>query len=480
MDGLMILFVALFVIGAIVMGITQSKRANESWTHAARRLGFEFYPGGVLSPRSMSGRLGDYRVVVDTYSRGSGKNRRTYTRFRVLYPQPLRLGLRLTREGFFSGFGKLLGTQDIEVGDLTFDSDILVKGSDPRKVIEFLTPPRRMRIHRFLTARRDAVVSDSEIRWDRRGVVRDAGEIISTVHNLVRVAWHLTGDRESDVVLERAMKAQNEGRIGDALAILGQVPGVARRRQGRRQPTAAPPLPPPAAPPAAPAPPPIPPQPVEFIQPPAEEKASQGEDEVLSLEILEESDEKGALEEQVMEGEILYLAGRREEAKEVFESVLKEVPEDPEVRQWVEQVSRPSDATKMTPPGEAADLPLDVASVCGELFDPSRSSLDASRIFEEKYEGNEVKWSGTLKSADSYSYDFVLGSSPGTKAVFEVHKVKASFYGENAIFAVVQLPPEAKEELAGKIGEAIGFEGKLLKADGFMRNIYIREGKLTT
>jgi hypothetical protein len=52
-------------------------------------------------------------------------------------------GLRFTvyRKGLFSELGKLLGMQDIEVGDPEFDEAFIVKGTDESRVRELFSDP---------------------------------------------------------------------------------------------------------------------------------------------------------------------------------------------------------------------------------------------------------------------------------------------------------------------------------------------------
>lgn len=192
------------------------------------------------------------------------------------------------------------------------------------------------------------------------------------------------------------------------------------------------------------------------------------------------------MEERVLEGELLYLAGRSEEAREVFEEALREAPGDPQVQAWAERAAEgPAAAVEAT--GASAAEPsgpppveeeLDPATVCDALFDPSYTSIDTSRVFDERFAGKRVRWTGTARSADAFSYDFVLGSEPGTKLVLEVHEIGSSFYGESKIQAVTRLPPEAAEELRDRVGGSLTIEGTLLKVDGFMKNVYLQEGRI--
>jgi hypothetical protein len=53
-------------------------------------------------------------------------------------------GFRFTvyRKGVFSGLGKLLGMQDIEVGDPGFDEAFIVQGNDEARVRSLLADPK--------------------------------------------------------------------------------------------------------------------------------------------------------------------------------------------------------------------------------------------------------------------------------------------------------------------------------------------------
>jgi hypothetical protein len=224
MSLLFFIAVVVAVVVTIALSLSHGRRANEAWTEAARRLGLRFEPGGILESRKISGYSHACRVMVDTYTQSSGKHSRTCTRFRVTYLRPLGLGLKLTRQGFMSGVLKMFGAQDIAVGDGRFDSDVVVKGADPRRAREFLTPSRRLRIHRFLSTYRGAAIEDGEINWSTQELLRHSGRIVSAVEAMTRLAWHLTGDRESDEIMNRAMAAQDEGHPEEAMRILRDSP----------------------------------------------------------------------------------------------------------------------------------------------------------------------------------------------------------------------------------------------------------------
>lgn len=456
MEGGAVVFV---FIGLVVAGVvfsvarSQAKRANVAWRNAARMLGLQYQPGGMLSPRRIEGSLPEGYVIVHTFTRRSGKHSTTYTRYRVRYHQSLGLGLKLTKEGFFSGVGKFFGSQDIETGDALFDSEVVVKGVSERQVRGFLTPARQMRIRRAFSSFPGLVIDDDKILWESRGVARESRHIVNHIRRLAQLAWSFTGGHTGDGSLDRAIAAQREGRLDDAFKAVREVPAT---------------------------------------------------------------DDVEPLEARVLEGEILHLAGRDEEASRVFEKAREEAPEDAEIREWADHTAArhsrssgplppplpternpeppplpppeepaPEEPVVATPvePAPPADAtppapPLDAVSVCEDLFRPGQSSLAASRTFEERYEGRSVSWQGELKSVEGFTYDFVFGSQRGTKAVLEVHEVTSDVYGPTKAQAVLQLPPEARDELREAVGGTFAFEGELLKADGLMRNVYVTNAEI--
>ena len=123
------------------------------------------------------------------------------------------------------------------------------------------------------------------------------------------------------------------------------------------------------------------------------------------------------------------------------------------------------------------DLRLDVASVCEELFDPKRMSYEANRLFDERYKDATVRWAGTVRRASTYAYDFNFGDGGGTKAELDVYEVKQQ-YGSRVVRAFVQLPIEAADDVGGRIGEAMEFEGRLMTCEGSARRLYVANAHL--
>lgn len=72
-----------------------------------------------------------------------GDDIKTFTQIKIVLAG-LPSGLRIYRETTWGKVGKVFGMQDIKTGDAAFDKKFIIKGGDPKKVLEYLTPPRRM------------------------------------------------------------------------------------------------------------------------------------------------------------------------------------------------------------------------------------------------------------------------------------------------------------------------------------------------
>ena len=316
MSGLVFLAIVGVAIMAITIGVKQSKKTNEAWAAVARQLQLVFQPGQIFSRPRISGIHKGCSVLVTTFSKGSGKNQTTYTRFRVSYPHSLDLGLRLTKQGMLSGIGKFFGTQDIEVGDEGFDDAIVVKGRDPQRVKEFLTLSRRMRAARFLTTYQGSNIDDLNVEWERRHVERDSDKIVRMIERMASLANHLMDDRAEDKVIDRAIEARQEGRLDEALQLIQEVP---------------------------------------------------------------DEHDADARDVHVFQGEILLATRQGQAAAEAFSQVYKEEPEDQEALKMAEQaakqvepVTTPVEAKSELEVGTVCDTlfaPENMSSEVTELFD---------------------------------------------------------------------------------------------------------------
>lgn len=498
--------IAVFAI-AIPSAIARSKATTHAWSTAARSLGLPFTPPSFGKPRRMEGSLRGVHLIVDTFTRSTGKSSTTYTRYRARYPRSLALGLRLTKQGFFSGVGKLLGAQDISVGDAFFDQDVVVKGTDVRGVKAFLTPPRRTRIRSALNAFRGLVIDDEAVRWDDPRVHRDAGQIVSNARKIAGLAWFLASEGVSSDETSAKAHAPTEGSAPGS-----QAPGLQATRSqapwslaprslapampapegpswerlapsGRPWPDAAEAVPPPEAG-----------RPVSMedlfgegpwsSEEPIEAEASahaQGtepDSPVLEGEALEggvlEGEPPASRAEEEWVSPVSGAAGPSPPSEESppEESLSEESPAG-------ESRSSESPSSEGQRPSERGPLRAVHCDAVGEdLFAGGRTTYDTRRLFEERHKGASVHGDGVLRSVDGFSYDYIFGSVPGAKALIEIRAVGSDVYGPNLVHAIVGLPPDAAPALRGEVGRRFNFDGTLIGIDELMRNLYVAGGKI--
>jgi len=150
----------LIVLGLGAMGVVlwaifrfsqkQQARISSAWEQAAQAVGGQFLaPAGPWyrrAGRRIQARLEGVDVLADHYTVSHGKSSTTYTRVRAAAPGPTDLRLKIYREHVFSSLGKMLGFQDVALGDVAFDERFMVKTSDEALARAWVTPHAREQI----------------------------------------------------------------------------------------------------------------------------------------------------------------------------------------------------------------------------------------------------------------------------------------------------------------------------------------------
>jgi hypothetical protein len=108
---------------------------DEIWRQLCEEIGAEIVDGGFWKGRKVQVHAKPWTITLDTYTESSGESHQTYTRIRAPYINPEGFRFTIYRKGFLSGLGKLLGMQDIEVGDPEFDEAFIIQGTDEFKVM---------------------------------------------------------------------------------------------------------------------------------------------------------------------------------------------------------------------------------------------------------------------------------------------------------------------------------------------------------
>jgi hypothetical protein len=114
-----------------------------TWQRFAEQFGSHLQGGGRLFPEpKVTVKSGPWTFELDVVR--SGEN--AITRARTAYVNPSRFRFALSPEGLFSRIGKLLGMEDIRVGDEAFDHEFVVKSNQPQRVRELLADAELRRL----------------------------------------------------------------------------------------------------------------------------------------------------------------------------------------------------------------------------------------------------------------------------------------------------------------------------------------------
>ncbi|MDF1597265.1 MAG: hypothetical protein P1T08_14400 [Acidimicrobiia bacterium] len=231
MPSVIFVLVALTAVAVVSLAMLNHRQTIAQWTEAATQLGLDLNPGGMFSSPRMDGLISGLVVSVHTITKGSGNNQQRYTRFQVEYPS-IGFEFELSRQTKVGGFfRRMVGMQDVEIGDPSFDDAFVVKTNDRDRMSAYLTGQRRMTLHRLLATYPILEVRNTGVRVDVRRIIRDSEVLISSVRRLAGVGQSLSGNAGD---LDEAVLARESGDLGEALgrmraAVESQPDDVERR-----------------------------------------------------------------------------------------------------------------------------------------------------------------------------------------------------------------------------------------------------------
>ena len=115
---------------------------GEIWRQLSDEMGAHFVEGTWRKPERVEVSHGEWTVTLDTYAVSTGKVTVVYTRLRAPFVNPEGFRFNVYRRTAFSGIGKWLGMQDVEIGDQEFDDRFIVQASDESRVRQLLGHPK--------------------------------------------------------------------------------------------------------------------------------------------------------------------------------------------------------------------------------------------------------------------------------------------------------------------------------------------------
>jgi len=211
------------VVVFVVARQLQHKQEAEDWLRTARMLGFRVRRGG-FGGLMMTGSVGPDSVQIRRETRGAGKHRHYVTVYRFSYRGGPRFGFEIRPQGVWDNLKQLFGARDVQIGDRSFDNEVLIRGARARRLIEYLTPERKARVRQMLRSGTKCEIRNSSILLVRNGV-DDGHEIRRTLARLRGLSDALRvehGDETEPSALGRAVVAQREGRLEEVKPILDE------------------------------------------------------------------------------------------------------------------------------------------------------------------------------------------------------------------------------------------------------------------
>lgn len=168
--GIFFLFIVVIVIVA-AFSIHQTNQLKDTWGDVASELRLNYDRS---APKIYGSRHG-FSLRIKTVHR----NKTKWTEFTLRYDKPLPLNFELTKQHNLTGITKLFSNgQDIEVGDDDFDERTIIKGKDPEKVREFLSPQMRSTLKEIFIAFDQFEIDSLGLTCHMHNAVRNGAMVI--------------------------------------------------------------------------------------------------------------------------------------------------------------------------------------------------------------------------------------------------------------------------------------------------------------
>jgi len=156
----------------------------EIWRQLSEQIGGRYTESRFLKGDRVEAAHDEWTVTLDNFAVSTGKVTVVYTRMRAPYVNPAGFRFTVYRKGLFSGVGKLLGMQDIEIGDPQFDHDFIIKGTDESIVRQLFSS---LKLRELITAQRDIQfsVKDDE-GWFGPKFPEGVDELYFVAHGVIK------------------------------------------------------------------------------------------------------------------------------------------------------------------------------------------------------------------------------------------------------------------------------------------------------
>ena len=196
--GFVAFLIPLFVILVLAGILYDQNRRHTQETHwqllAHSEAGLTFTPGGLFSSAVLHGELDGVSVHVDILTRQEGETGSYYTQVWGRVPVVLPAGLRITPEGLGTTLVKMVGGQDIQVGDVVLDDRARIQGDSPEDIRGLFADPalRRVFLDLFGSSRYNRL-EDGKVILEKPG--RHGEEVRGMLRTVVAISRALADAR---------------------------------------------------------------------------------------------------------------------------------------------------------------------------------------------------------------------------------------------------------------------------------------------
>ena len=223
---------------------------KEIWRQLSAEIDGQYVEGGFAKSDKVVATHGEWTVTLDTYVVSTGKTVIVFTRMRAPFVNPSGFRFNVYRKGLFTELGRMLGVQDVEIGDEAFDRDFVIQGTDEAKLQELFASASLRQLLAAQPAVRFSVKDDEgwfgqtfpagvdELCFQVTGVIKDTArlkrlfELFSeTLDQLCRIGSAYRSVSQPDS-LRGAMRIENPRRAR-VLATAAAIVGLARVGTGQ-------------------------------------------------------------------------------------------------------------------------------------------------------------------------------------------------------------------------------------------------------
>jgi hypothetical protein len=171
-----VILIGLVSVIVIAISYLQKRAYQNAWGELASRLGLQYTQGNLLKYPSVTGIYRSRNVTLDVFMRGTSKNRTTYTRIVLEVNNSLQRSMKIYQETIFSKVGKLIGGQDLQIGNEQFDQRYIIKGQPELDVVKMLSSiglQQKLLLDRTFNFE----LKGSELYFEKRGIERNVDQL---------------------------------------------------------------------------------------------------------------------------------------------------------------------------------------------------------------------------------------------------------------------------------------------------------------